>query len=102
MIGRLLYLSWMDSFGDDAGVEICFCFVWGFAIAIAIGVALPLVFAAGLGYLLCRGVTKWGNNYRELQRTSRDRQTKAMKELFKDDPVAIAKYHAIMEGKVDI
>lgn len=104
-IGIFIHDSWTDQLGkssDGLFMEIVVTFIMCVVGAIFAWAWCPALIVFGTFCLINKGLSKWGNNYRDLEKSKEERQREALKELIESDPVFMAKYKELMETTPNI
>jgi hypothetical protein len=99
--GYFLYMSWTDKLNKSHEGPILgtlqilmFSFIgsfflWG---------SFPLIIIIGTLYLINGGLSKWGNNYRALEKSKEKRREETLQAMLDSDPVFMQKYKELMNS----
>ncbi len=104
-IGRFLYDAWNDNITnyDDGPIwYIVHVLAFGLAISMVLFFAFPLILLVGSLYLINMWLSKWGNNYRELEKTKEKRREEVLRDMLNSDPIFMEKYKELMKSTPEI
>lgn len=99
-----LYASWKDKLNKGDGFLLNTIQIMGFSFicSFLVWLTIPLLIIIGLLYLLNGGLSKWGNNYRSLEKSKEKRREEVLKDMLESDPVFMEKYKELMNSTPEI
>ncbi len=99
-VGMFLYQSWNDNLrkGDGVLLGTLLILIQCLVGALAVFILFPLMILLGTLWLINGGLSKWGNNYRKLEKSKEKRREDVLRDMLDSDPVFMEKYRELMNS----